>query len=288
MLMREAIERFMKDLDEHEYSQKTIDGYRSSLVHFNDYLEEKFNIMVYVEDMSAEVIRDFLREKREEGCTPNTRNRYLFIFRSFCGYLTDEEVIEENPVEDLKPAKTRKKERVYLTREQVLELAEEIDHGIISRAVLVAYHTGLRPSELLGLKLDDVDLERGLIYVRAGKGNKDRRVPISEKLEGIIRDYLDEVRPDVETDNFFATESSGGLSLQYFNRRIKKVARSLGWENADEVSAHVLRHSCASRLVSKDVNVEKIRRLLGHSSIDVTSVYCHSRTEDLSKAVNSL
>lgn len=288
MLVKKAIEDFLEHLDEQEYSQGTIEGYGSALSCFNSYLEDRFNIQVYTDDLSREIIKDFLRHKRDSGCAPKTRNRFLFVLRSYYNYLTREEIVEESPVDDLKPVKTRKKERLYLTRNEVEKLANETDHEIIEVAILVAYYTGLRPSELLDLKLGDVDLERGIINVRAGKGNKDRSVPISGQLEEIIEGYLDDVRPDVKTDNFIATARSGGLSHQFFNRKIKQAARSAGWDFAEKVTAHVLRHSCASRLVKKNISLEKIRKLLGHSSIDVTSVYCHTRTEDLSEAVNEL
>lgn len=288
MLMRKAIEEFLTHLAEHEYSGKTVDCYRSALFNFNSYLEKRFNIKIYVEDISSEVFKDFLRQKREDGCAPTSRNHYLFTFRSFCDYLSDEKLLEENPVKNLKPVKTRKKEREYLTREQVETLVQETDHDIISTAVLVAYYTGLRPSELLGLKLEDVDLERGVIRVRGGKGNKNRKVPISGKLKEIIGNYLENVRPEVKTDNFIATAQSGGMSHHYFNQKLKQAARSAGWDFAEKVTPHVLRHSCASRLVKKNISLEKIRKLLGHSSIDVTSVYCHTRTEELSEAVDEL
>lgn len=286
MLVNQAIINFQADLEDQNYSGQTIKGYRSSLNIFLDFVESKYNTQLYIDDISREDIKEFLSHKSEEGCSPSTRNRYLFIFKSFYNYLVRENIVEINLADDLIPVKTRKKERSYLTKSEVKQLAEAVDHPIIKTAIYFAFYTGLRGGELLNLKIGDVDLNERLVYVNQGKGNKDRKVPINSELKDIINNYLNNIRPDVNNDNFFATKISGSLSHQYFNKKLKQAASDLGWNK--RTSVHEFRRAFASRLVKQGVNIYKIKELLGHSSIKVTEIYTHVDTNDLEEAVGKL
>lgn len=161
-----------------------------------------------------------------------------------------------------------------------------IDHDLIQLVVLVLYLTGLRISECLSLTTDTVDLDQKVIHVVAGKGNKDRLIPISDKLLPLLQHYLEHERPDTDSNLFFCTKKTGKLSDVYVNRVLADAVKKLGWKK--KVTAHILRHSFASQLVKKDVNLVQIQKLLGHSSLKVTSIYTHSNLEQLSVAVNCL
>ena len=284
--MEKAIEEFADYLYYREKSEATIESYKSNLKVFNKYLEKKFNCKVEVDVIDEEELTDFLNYKKEQGCTPSTRNKYLFVFRSFFTFTEKKEITEENYAKDIKPVKTRDKSRTHLTREEVEELAESIDHEIVRYAVYTAFYTGLRPSELLDLKIEDVDFHSEKINVIKGKGNKDRVIPMASELKKLLEEYLEEIRPDTESEKLFASYQSGSMSHQFFNRKIGEAVEKLGWKK--DVSAHVLRHSFASRLVEKDVSVEKIRRLLGHSSLRMTNVYLSTNPEALRDAVDKL
>lgn len=166
------------------------------------------------------------------------------------------------------------------------ELLKVIEHPLINLVVRTLYNTGLRISECLDLTIDTVDLENKVIHVIAGKGNKDRIVPISDKLYAYLKSYVDTDRPTVETDNFFATAKTGKLSPQYVNLMLAIATKTLGWNK--KVTCHILRHSFASRLVEQDVNLVQIQKLLGHSSLKVTSIYTHSSIDKLKSAVNAM
>lgn len=286
MLYKESILKFIEHLKSKEYAEHTITGYESTLQVFNRYLESLFNGPVYTDDVTKETILGYFKEKKSKGCVAATRNRILFVLRSHFSFLTGEKLLDYNPAEEIKPVRARRKERTFLTKEEVEDLVEAVDHPVIRCLVWTAYYTGLRPSELLNLTFQDVDLEAAIVHVRQGKGNKDRDIPISTDLKDILVDYLEKYRPDVQSEKIFATAQSGGLSLQYLNRKIDEAVSSLGWKK--EVSAHILRHSFASRLVAKDVNLYKIQRLMGHSNINTTAVYTHSNMEELSDAVKKL
>jgi integrase/recombinase XerD len=254
--------------------------------YFSKYLETKYNGPVYVEDITKDELKGYLNYIRENGYKASSRNRVLFVFRSFYNFTQEEHITDEHLAKDLKPIKTRKKERVYLTAEEVAELVDKIDHQIVKTAVQTMYYSGLRVSECTNLTFDDLDLKNQVLHVRQGKGNRDRDVPICDELLEILTDYLKNIRPNISSNYVFATKRSGELSGAYINRKLKEAVEELNWNKM--VTAHVLRHSFASTLVKNDINIYKIQKLLGHSNISVTSLYAHSNIDDLSEAVNVL
>lgn len=286
MLYRESIELFVSYLEKEEYAHQTITGYKKDLLAMSRWFENKNNVPIYVKEIDKNNIDDYLEDMKSRGCAATTRNRFLFVLRSYFSFAVERNLKVNNPVEGVKPVRTRIKERTYLKKEEVESLAKEISHPVIRNAVLTAYFTGLRPSELVNLTIQDVDLQSKIIQVRKGKGNKDRSIPINKELKGILANYLDHDRPEVDSEKVFATARSGSLSLQYLNRKIKEAVLRLKWKK--DVTAHTLRHSFASRLVANDVNIVKIQHLLGHSSITVTAVYSHFGMDDLSKALKKL
>ena len=152
--------------------------------------------------------------------------------------------------------------------------------------MLFLANTGLRISECLSLTLDDVDLDKSMIRVIQGKGGKDRNVPINQTLLPLLKDYRNNWRDAYGSDLFFATKKSGSLSNSYINTVIRNTVKKLGWKK--QVSCHTLRHSFASSLVKKKVGLVEIQKLLGHSSLKVTSVYTHVDMDQLNEAVNAL
>jgi len=284
--MNECLKKFENHLIFNEKSKWTIKGYANEMEYFKNYLEELYNCPVYVEDITKDDLKGYLNFIRENGYKASSRNRVLFVFRSFYNFTQEEHITEEHLAKDLKPIKTRKKERVYLTAEEVAELVEKLDHEIVKAAVQTMYYSGLRVSECTNLTFDDLDLKNQVLHVRQGKGNRDRDIPICNDLLEILTDYLKNVRPNISSNYIFATKLSGELSGAYINRKLKEAVDALGWKK--KVTAHILRHSFASNLVKHDVNIYKIQKLLGHSNISVTSLYAHSNIDDLSEAVNIL
>jgi len=281
-----AQDRFIKNLELLDRSSETIKGYTKSLKALKKYLQDKYNGPVYVTDITRADLEDYLHHLKSRGLAPQSRSHALYVMRSFFKYLHQSGEIAANPAALLGNIKLRQSERPYLTGEEVDKLAREVTQPAVKVMVTFLYHTGLRLSEATSLKLDDVDLEDNLIRVVAGKGNKDRVVPINEKLAGALRRYLQNTRPKVDSDKFFATEKTGAISNQYVGREIRAAVKRLGWDQG--VSAHTLRHSYATALVQNNVNIVHVSRLLGHSSVKTTSVYAHSPLDELRRSVEAL
>ncbi|KIL45565.1 hypothetical protein KP77_28570 [Jeotgalibacillus alimentarius] len=251
------------------------------------FLESRNNGPVYVDDITTEDIEVYLKMlKDEKGYKASSRNRHLNSLRAFYKYVNKKGISTKNPTAPIDQVKVQKQERTYLTEEEINLLVKEIRHPIIKMIVQFLFMSGLRISECLSLKLSDVDLEKGVIYVKNGKGKKDRNVPISTKLNPLLTQYLKKVRPKTTSDHFFATKKTGKISAAYVNRVLQESVKTLGWNK--RVTAHTMRHSFASQLVVRNVNPVSIQKLLGHSDLKTTSIYVHANAELLTEAINAI
>ncbi|MCZ0843822.1 tyrosine-type recombinase/integrase [Brevibacillus laterosporus] len=287
MLLMNTVEIFLEYMSSIGRSEETISGYGKDLVHFTRFLENKYNCESYMEEITVTDIEEYLHYLKEErGYAPASRLRNLHTLRSFFAYAYKKELVVRNIALSVEKIKVQQKERTYLTEDEVERLVHAIDHPLIRLVVIVLYMTGLRISECLNLTVDDVNLEDKVIHVVAGKGNKDRLIPISLRLLPLLQEYVQEKRPATASPLFFYTKKTGMLSPVYVNKEITEAVRRLGWKK--KVTAHILRHSFASQLVKNDVNLVQIQKLLGHSSLNVTSIYTHTNLDQLSDAINTL
>ncbi|MCM3081925.1 tyrosine-type recombinase/integrase [Brevibacillus invocatus] len=282
-----AADQFIKHLSAAERSQQTISGYGNDLRMFNKYLTQQYNCEPYLEDIVANDIKNYLVWLKEvRNNAPASRSRHFHTLRSFFSYAYRSEWVQRDVSLSVEGVKIPQKERTYLSEIEVKQLLKAIEHSLIQLIVETMYRTGLRVSECLNLTMDTVDLDNKVIHVVAGKGNKDRLVPISSALLPLLQQYVAHERVETPSPYFFATKKTGKVSPVYVNHHLGKATKALGWKK--HVTAHILRHSFASQLVKKDVGLVQIQKLLGHSSLKVTSVYTHSNLEQLTQAVNEL
>ncbi|WP_161946577.1 tyrosine-type recombinase/integrase [Ureibacillus xyleni] len=284
MLVTDAVKAFLKYLEAQNKSGETVAGYGKDLRIFNQYLEEQYNGLVYIDEITENDLEDyicFLKEVRK--LKPSSQNRYFSSIRSFFNYATRKKLLKQNIAQNVENVRYQRKEREYLSKEELEDLFDVIEHPIIKVAIITMAYTGIRVGELTKLTPDRVDLEKQLIKV-LGKGNKERTIPISEKLLPILIDYAENIRFE-EARHFFGTKKTGRLSAQYINNSLRLASKKIGLKQS--ISAHILRHSFATVLVHNDVNIVDLQRLLGHNSIRTTSIYLHTNHERLKEAVNS-
>jgi site-specific recombinase XerD len=249
--------------------------------------------------------------QEERGLCANSANRHLAALRAFWRYLAHEEVTTADPTAAAFALPTPKRLPTYLTipeQERVLatlacddSLIGERDHALVATALL----TGLRVAELAALQLGHVDLEAGVLRVVAGKGSKDREVPIVPRLATILRAYLERTRPALlrrplgpKAQRALARSGAplggpyvfvgAGAKNQWRGRRggaametrsiFQIVRRKVGAVVGRPVSPHVLRHSFATRLRERGADLQLIQEALGHASINTTTIYAHIST----------
>lgn len=268
-------------------SNETIRGYLVDIRQFERYLSTKNNCPTYIEDLTEDEVLDYLKRLREEkGYKPASVNRHLNSLRTLCKFAYRKDWIDKNPVRNIDQVRFQRQERTFLTADESDIFIKSIEHPLAQLAARIISFTGLRVTECTNLQLEDVDLTNLVIHVINGKGGKDRDVPISNSLVPYLIDYLDNWRPNVSTNRFLATAMTGAISHQTINKAFHQTTYNLGWEK--KVTCHILRHTFASKLVSNDVHVSKISKLLGHADVRTTSIYMHSSTEELQEAVNLL
>lgn len=286
MLLNEAIKEFKYYITISNKSKETLKGYTKDMNAFQRFLEQKYNGPVYLEEIKVMDIEDYLYSLKLKKLQSASRSRNLYTLRSFWSFAFKNKFCDSNLASVVESIKVNRKERTYLSEEEVEILLKNLEHPLINLVVKTLFFTGMRIGECINLKISDVDFKNKLIKIINGKGGKDRNIPINNKLMPVLESYLENDRDSIESSYFFATHKSGHLSGAYVNRVIDDTVKALGWDK--QVSAHILRHSFASNLIKKGVNIVHVQKLLGHSNLKVTSIYTHANVDELSDSINMM
>jgi len=228
--------------------------------------------------LSARSALRFLTRLRRSGYSNRSLNLVVQALRA---YFRFEEMDEE--VEKLRPPKVPRSLPKSLTREEVKRLLSVIPEGRKRDRLIVMllYGAGLRVSELCNLKIGDVDLDRGIITVRGGKGAKDRVIPIPASLADMIRDYIASRSDDSE---YVIVEERRRKKGKLSTKTVWYLLKRYGEKAGVEVTPHRLRHSFATHMLERGVDIRAIQELLGHSNLSTTQIYTRVTVEHLKKA----
>ncbi len=289
----EAIDKYCDYLKSQKgLSPRTVKGYRHDLTNFLRYLviyRKKDNPSL--DDLNRENINRYLIKLQEENNYKNTSlARKISSIKSFLTYLEEQEYIKDSPKKFIKSPKLPKKLPIYLVQSELKKLLSAPDKntflGFRDYAILVTLGlTGMRLSELVNLNIRDIDFNNRVIRV-FGKGAKERLIPMNEFLYKVLSEYI-EKRPYAETDAVFISKNRKRLTGRLIEYMIKKYALIAGLP-ADKLTPHKLRHTFATLLYQKDIDLIEIQKLLGHSSISSTQIYTHTNLSRLKKAVDKL
>lgn len=270
---------------EKRYSPHTQVAYKKDLSQFISYADEQFNITEAAE-VSHFHVRSWLADMKDDQLTAKTINRKLSSLNSYYKYLMRLGRIKKNPVSQLHAQKLPERLPSYLKEHEAEQLIEADDFdegfkGFTDRMICnMLYQTGMRRSELLQMK--EQDIEWSLKQIRIlGKGNKERLVPLSPELLIEIKEYLKEKSKLEEADATYllVLETGKPLYAGYVYRIVKRHMNSV--TSLSKKSPHVLRHSFATHLLNNGANIQSIKDLLGHSSLAATQVYTHNNIEQL-------
>ncbi|SDL15174.1 tyrosine-type recombinase/integrase [Halarsenatibacter silvermanii] len=286
MLLQDVIGEYLDDLEGRNYSEKTTGDYGNELKRFRLWVEGEFNGPVYAEELAEGTVEDYFSHLDRDGISPVYRNKILYILRGFFEH-TSARGITGELTGGMRLAKTRSKQRDYLTDREMGGVLEAMGNPLIRQVTIFLYNTGARIGECLSLELGDLDFKNREIKIRKGKGNKDRRLPMNTRLAEELAAYIEGTRPEMGTERVFISPLSGGLSQSYYNRRLKRAVRKAGIENK-QITAHCIRHSTAMRMREQGVDIYTIKEQLGHEEIATTSIYLHSEMEEMKKAVETI
>ncbi|NYF23570.1 tyrosine-type recombinase/integrase [Sporosarcina sp. JAI121] len=287
MYMNEALDVFEEWSSLRGMSHETMRGYYVDSQQFARWIGEKSNAPVLIPAITVQHIEEFMRYLvKERKCMPRSVNRKLNTLAMFFQCMKKKNIIAENPLDEIERMKVPDTERTYLNRDEVEAIIDAINHPVLHYFALTMAYSGIRVNECIHLKLIDVNLDESYIQVINGKGGKNRRVPLSSHLAEQLTIYLQKHRPETNSLYFFATKRSGTVSTQYVNRILLEAYQKA---NIDKhVTSHILRHSFASYLVSKDTHVAVIQKLLGHASLKTTSIYLHVHQDDMKEAIERI
>jgi integrase/recombinase XerD len=280
------IERFLDALwMERGLSQNTLAAYRSDISKFAAWLLT--NAACSLEQAQRQNLLDYLAEQSKRSKKPRSTARLLSCLRQFYQHALRESWVQVDPSSRIDAPKLGRPLPKSLTEEEVDALLNAPDlntaEGLRDRTMLeVLYATGLRVSELVGLRLEQVGLAQGVVRV-VGKGDKERLVPLGEDaidwLERFLKGGRSELLKEQLCDEIFPTRRGAGMTRQAFWYRIKKHAQSAGITK--HLSPHTLRHAFATHLLNHGADLRVVQMLLGHSDLSTTQIYTHVAQERL-------
>jgi len=271
------LEKFLTYLDiEKNYSKYTLINYKIDLNEFFAFIGE-----MPVEKVDYLTLRRYLAKIREKEPKPRTIARKLSSLRSFLKFMTREGYLKVNPSTLLTTPKLDKRLPQFLTEEEVTKFIEapklDNDMGRRDRAILeTLYSTGIRVSELVGLDMDSIDFISNIVKV-AGKGKKERLVPIGNRAIRAIQDYIEKRKHKEKA--VFLNKSGKRLSTRSVVNITEKYIRMAGVR--EKLSPHALRHSFATHLLNRGADLRAVQELLGHVNLSTTQIYTHMTTEKL-------
>jgi len=258
-------------------SRNTLDSYHRDLQTFRLWLDGRDIVSVRREDLMR-----YLSDRMAKGIKSRSTARALSCLRGLYRYLLRENFITVDPTLQIESPKLGRPLPESLTETEVEKLlaAPDVNSpiGFRDRTMLeVLYASGLRVSELVGLRIPDVNLRQGVVRVM-GKGSKERLVPLGEEAISWIQRYLVEARPDLlkknlAEDAIFPSSQGKPMTRQTFWYRIKAHAETAGIRR--KISPHTLRHAFATHLINHGADLRVVQLLLGHSDLSTTQIYTH-------------
>jgi integrase/recombinase XerD len=280
----EILDNFQNHLIAEGDELATVRAYHGDLIQLDSFLHQRKIAFVSV---NVQDLRAFTHSLFDLGLSPTSINRKISSIKTFYRFLLRNKDISVNPAEDLELLKTRRKLPLTLTVDEVNAIVEAADEktplGLRNRVCLeLLYSSGLRISELLSMKINDLKMSESLISI-IGKGNKQRLVPFGMKARRAIEEYIDLGRPMIlktRSSPLFILNARGKkLSRMGFSKILRKYLIRSGVKK--RVTPHTFRHSFATHLLEGGADLRVVQELLGHADISTTQIYTHIDREYL-------
>lgn len=282
MDIKSNIDEFLKYLlIDKGYSNNTINSYSNDLKFFILYNKHK-----QINDITNKELKDYIIFLRNNNLNEKSISRNISCLKSFYKYLLIEKKIKNNPTELLSVPKLKKELPNTLSEEEILKLLDiklNDNFSYRNKAMIeLMYATGIRVSELVNLKVYDIDINSATIRT-IGKGSKERIIPFGDYCLKYLKIYIDKYRSTMlkgdNCDYLFINNHGKNMTRQGCFKIIKKLALESGIKTV--ISPHTIRHSFASHLLKYGADLRTIQELLGHSDISTTQIYTHISNEQL-------
>ena len=270
---------------EKRLSSHTVKSYSSDLKQFSKYLSKECNINSDINQVTFQTIRSWIIFLLENNINPRSVNRKISVLKSYYKFLLQEGILSYNPMIKIISPKTSKRLPSFVDKDDIQNLLDKVkfeNNYIGNRDRLIIeffYVTGIRLSELINIKISDIDFNNNYIKV-LGKRNKERLIPLSNNMTNKLKNYVNE----------------NHISEYLFNNKGKKMYSKLVYRlvkkhlnlvsSIDNKGPHVLRHTFATHMLNNGADINAIKELLGHSNLNATQVYTHNSIEKLKSVYN--
>ena len=278
------ITRYIRFLTyEKNYSEHTLVSYEKNLRIYADFLRSQDDAIA---DADAFAVRAFLSAQREKGIQARSINQTISCLRSFYKFLIRENLVEHNPMQRIRLMRTPKQLPTVVPEEKLCELLDSDAFtddfpGLRDKVLMeVLFSTGVRRSELLGIRESDVEVFQQQIRVM-GKGRKERVIPITQGLSKLLKQYLEQKAlqlPGASTQ-FLVDDKGKALPVDSVYKTVQAYLGRI--TSQKKRSPHVLRHTFATALLNRGASINDIKELLGHASLASTQIYAHNSVERL-------
>ncbi|OQQ81031.1 site-specific tyrosine recombinase XerD [Ligilactobacillus salivarius] len=271
-------------------SENTINSYGIDLKLFLEYLRE--NEIPSFKQVNKEVIVNYMQSEKNNNKANSSILRSVSSLRKFFQYLAQEKIIEKDPMLLIDTPKKKQHLPQVLTKEEVEKLLRSPNTGQVlglrDRAMLeLMYATGLRISEIINLKLEDLHLTMGTLQT-LGKGHKERIVPVGDEAIKWVNRYLEEARPKLlkqkRSNYLFLNFHGNNLTRQGVWKNLKAEVKKAGIQK--NITPHTLRHSFATHILENGADLRIVQELLGHADISTTQIYTHLSNKQLADIYN--
>lgn len=272
-----------------KYSDLTVESYKTETKKYLTFFKEK---NIKINNIKNSDIKEYLSFIKDEDMSERSLAHNVSVIRTFYKFLLIEKLIERNPTEFLELPKLKKSLPTVLSNEEVetlldIDLIDNFSYR--NKAMLeLMYSTGLRVSELVNLKLNNIDFDNCIIKT-IGKGNKERIIPINDYALYYLKTYINDYRGDMMKKNvhdyIFVNNHGKEMTRQGFFKIVKNIASQKNIKTP--ISPHTLRHSFATHLLDYGADLRSIQEMLGHSNLSTTQIYTHVSSEHLKENYDS-
>ena len=285
MMSRDLIREYLSYLSvEKGLAKNSLEAYEHDLEKLSAWAKKNsFDLLA----LTRQDLREWLMDLSRTELSENSKRRLLSALRGFYKFLMIEGHIEKSPADDLVAPRKGLYLPKFLNKADINTLLAVPDvsteTGLRDKAILeVMYASGLRVSEVVTLRINDIDIDAGILTC-TGKGSKTRRVPVGSSAIEWLKSYLvlRRQKENIEVQNFFVTPLGMPIHRQMIHSFIKQYAEKCGLK---DVSPHTLRHSFATHLVQNSADIRSVQQMLGHADISTTQIYTHMTDAHLRKS----
>lgn len=281
--MKIIIDEFIDSLKARQASANTIASYERDIMQFSNYFEAKGKKIF---DLKKEDMQEYIDYLLSAGKSNSTISRCTASIKSLYRYLLNKNLVEENIAENIEAPKVDRKEPMILTSKEIEMLLEQPDlselKGQRDKAMLeILYATGIRVTELISLRIDDVNLTNG--YIKVKKKNTERHIPLGNLSLKCLKEYINKVRPLLirteEEKTLFINTNGQKMTRQGYWKILKQYKDQAKIDK--DITPHTIRHSFAVHMLQNGAEVKTVQELLGHTDVASTMMYTQMANLDV-------